>query len=207
MFGRFRSSIFIFYLLCHFDGIAHAQNHVGHGKEGTITSDFVDPSEHNRSRTENDVPTGSCQVNVRLVDAHCNKVKSLQNKNTDAPREKPQAVAEDDLKFVKAFARSLDKMEYNEFHEQPNLVQLVRLGEEAKFRIDVEKQEKHDLYISPLFVKDGIVNFTVTWLDPAGKEVFASRMRVADGKELSLGAEHTRDYSTVVHVEFSCQAR
>ncbi len=210
MVGAFRFSIILLSLLHCAGALVDAQDNLESEssrseKEGAQRSAVAPSSGYRKYDSESGLPLGTCRVDVHVVDAHREAAGDRSpKKRALIAEDAPMAGSNNKMKLVKSFANSLGKMDYRDFSEQQNLTQVVRMGEETKFTINIEKQEQHSLSVVPLSVRNGMVNFTVSWLDEQGKEVFASKMRVADGKELSLGAEHARDYSTVVRLGFVC---
>lgn len=133
----------------------------------------------------------TCMIGVRIIGAF-----------------KSSATSRADVQMSPALrdlGSQLTKLPFSKYVAAEYAQQMVALREKCVFDLADTNNERQKISVIPHETVEGRVRATVEWQGEGGVSIVSTRMRVENGQNVVLGADDTREQSTIVSIKFSCR--
>ena len=131
----------------------------------------------------------SCSIGVRLIEA-----KNTESRNVDI-----QSSLSD-------LAPQLKALPYNNFQAVAEGTKEVSLMRQADFLLACRsKLERYAVSVTPHDLIGNKVRLTINWTGPRGEELVSTKMKVATGQSVVLGADGDTIMAPVISIRTECK--
>ena len=134
---------------------------------------------------------GDCLVRVRVVSGS-ERFQTAAAENVEVSS------------FLRDVRAQLKPLPYAKYRPIAHDEKTIRLEERGLFQVTTPEGEVHTLAVVPHTVADHRVHMTVDWRGPGAERLLFAKVRVSNGQNIVVGAENSRDSSTIMCIKVKC---